>query len=166
MRKNLLLCLALASAMTLTTVAVAAGQDGGFHGDHGHRGHGMLMGMDKLNPTDPQRANVKQLVKASFEQSKSQRESLRQQREAFEAMTPDQVGYQSAAASFAQAEASAVQARIQQRAALRTQIYALLTPAQKSQLATLKAERQARKQQWEQFKAQHPVSSSGTTSAK
>ncbi|SFS02739.1 protein refolding chaperone Spy/CpxP family [Dyella sp. OK004] len=168
MRKNLLLGLALASAMTLTTVAVAAGQDGGFRGDHGHghRGHAMLAGMDKLNLTDAQRTSIKQLVKSSFEQNKSQRQNLRQQREAFEAMTPDQVGYQSAAATFAQAEASALQARIQQRAALRTQIYALLTPAQKTQLASLKAERQERKQQWEQFKSQHPVSSpSGTTSA-
>ncbi|MFC4762686.1 Spy/CpxP family protein refolding chaperone [Dyella koreensis] len=165
MRKNLLLGLALASAMTLTTVAVAAGQDGGFRGGHGHHGHAMLMGMDKLNLTDAQRTSIKQLVKSSFEQNKSQRQNLRQQREAFEAMTPDQVGYQSAAASLGQAEASALQARIQQRAALRTQIYALLTPAQKTQLASLKAERQARKEQWEQFKAQHPTQSAGTSSS-
>ncbi|WP_266168938.1 Spy/CpxP family protein refolding chaperone [Dyella subtropica] len=164
MRKNFLLGLALASAMTLTTVAIAAGQDGGFRGEHAHHGHGMMMGLNKLNLTDAQRASIKQLMKNSFEQNKSQRQNLRQQRAAFEAMTPDQAGYQSAAASLAQAEAAATQTRVQQHAALRAQIYALLTPAQKAQVAAMKAERQARKQQWEQFKAQHPVSSASTSS--
>jgi Spy/CpxP family protein refolding chaperone len=167
MRKNLFLGLAFASAMTLGTAAIAAGQDGGpegWHG-HGHEGHAMLAGLAKLNLSDAQRASIKQLVQNSFAQNKSQRQALHQQREAFEAMTPDQVGYQAAANSLAQAEAAAVQARIQQGAALRIQIYALLTPAQKAQVASMKAEHQARKQQWEQFKAEHPLTPSGSSSS-
>lgn len=166
MRKNLLLGLALASAMTLTTAAMAAGQDGGPKGDWhgGHRGghHGMMMGMEKLNLSDDQKASIKQIVKGSFTQNKAQFDNLRKQRVAFEAMTPDQVGYQQAATSLAQTEAAATQQRVQQRAQIRAQIYALLTPAQKQQLAQLKADRQARMEQWKEFRAQHPASSGST----
>lgn len=164
MRKNLLLGLALASAVTLTTVAVAAGQDGGPHGGwHGRGGHhGMMMGMQKLNLTDAQKASIKQIMKTSFSQNKTQFQALRQQRAAFAAMTPDQVGYQAAASSLAQAEGAATQQRVTQRAAIRAQVYALLTSAQKQQLAQMKADRQARIEQWKQFRAQHPASGAST----
>lgn len=163
MRKSITLGLILASAVAITTVAVAApgaGQHGGWHS----RGHGQLMALSKLNLTDAQRASIKQIVQNSFAQNKTQRQALRQQRSAFESMTPDQVGYQAAATSLAQAEGAATQQRVQQRANVRAQIYAVLSSSQKAQLATFKAQRQARKQQWEQFKAQHPVSSTSPTS--
>ena len=50
-------------------------------------------------------------------------------------MTPDQVGYQAAAARLAQAEGSAMQVRVQQSANVRAQVYAVLTPTQKAKLA-------------------------------
>ncbi|RDI98210.1 hypothetical protein DVT68_14135 [Dyella solisilvae] len=159
MRKNVTLALALASAMALAPVAMAVAQDGGWHG-HGH-GHGALFeAASKLNLTDAQKANIKQIIQNARTANKPQREALRQQREAFAAMTPNSAGYQAAAASLAQAEGAAAQARVQQRAAIRAQIYSLLTPAQQSTLAQIKAENQARRQQWQQFKAQHPVSGS------
>ncbi|HEY8683789.1 MAG TPA: Spy/CpxP family protein refolding chaperone [Rhodanobacter sp.] len=160
MRKNIALGLIMTSALALATLAVAApsGQEGGPHqGWHSH-GHGMAMGFEKLNLTDAQRASIKQIVRTSFAQNKTQRAALRQQHEAFAAMTPDQVGYQAAATRLAQAAGDATRLRVQQQATLRAQVYALLTPAQKAQLATLRTARQARKQQWQQFKAQHPVS--------
>lgn len=158
MRKRISLGLILAAAVALTTIAVAAPGAGPHEGWHGH-GHGQFMALSKLDLTDAQRASIKQIVQTSFAQNKTQRQALRQQRSAFESMTPDQVGYQAAAASLAQAEGSAAQARVQQRANTSAQIYAVLTASQKAQLATLKAQQQARKQQWKQFKAQHPVSS-------
>lgn len=163
MRKSLFLGLALASAMTLGTAAFAAGQDGGprFGGRHGH---GFGMAMQKLNLTDAQRDSIRDLVKNSVAANKAQRDSLRQQRQAFEAMTPDQVGYQAAAARLAQAEAAATQNRVQQQAQLKAQIYALLTPQQKAQWATLKQEREQRRQQWEQFRAQQKAAASSTSS--
>ena len=69
-----------------------------------------------------------------------------------------------AAASLAQAVGTAAQARVQQRATITAQVYAVLTAPQKAQLAALKAQQQARKAQWQQFKAQHPVSSTPSTS--
>ncbi|WP_243042319.1 Spy/CpxP family protein refolding chaperone [Dyella sedimenti] len=159
MRKNVTLGLLLASAVALAPFAIASAQDGGPHGGwHGHGGHGAPFGaFDKLNLTDAQKASIKQIVQGAFAQGKSQREALRQQREAFAQLTPNAAGYQAAANSLAQAEAAATQARVLQRANIRAQIYAVLTPAQQAQLAQFKADRQARRQQWEQFKAQHPA---------
>lgn len=165
MRKNVKLALALASALVMAPLAIAVAQDGGPNGGwQGHGGHhGAFQAYSKLNLSDAQKASIKRIIQNAMAQGKSQRQALRQQREAFAAMTPNQAGYQAAAASLAQAEGAATQARVQQRAAIRAQIYALLTPAQQQQAASIKAERLARRQQWEQFKAQHPVS--GTSSA-
>jgi periplasmic protein CpxP/Spy len=167
MRKNITLGLILSSAMVLTTLAMAApaGQADGMHQGRFSHQHGHGMGFEKLNLTDAQRASIKQIVQSSFAQNKTQWQALRQQRSAFESMTPDQVGYQAAAASLAQAEADATRVRVQQKATVRAQIYALLTPAQKAQWASIKQEKQARHQRWQQFKAQHPAASSTTPAA-
>lgn len=156
MRKHLSLGLILASAMALSTLA-AAGQADGMHGDrHGHD-HGLMMAYGKLNLTDAQRASIKQITRDSLAANKGKWQTLRQQREAFEGMTPDQAGYRAAAANLAQAEGDAMRLRVQQRADVQAQIYAVLNPTQKAQLATMRSQRQARRQQWQQFKAQHPL---------
>lgn len=173
MRKHLTLGLILSSALALTSVAMAAGPDGhqggreqGRSGHGHHRGHGHDMAFKKLDLTDAQRASIKQIVSNSRTQNKGQREALRQQREAFRSMTPDQVGYQAAAARLAQAEGSAMQVRVQQKANVRAQVYAVLTPAQKAKMATMRAEHQARREQWKSFKAQHPIDGQAAPSAK
>ena len=162
MRKNLILGLALSSALAIGSFAVAA-QGAPDHGGWGHHGghHGM-MALGKLNLSDAQKASIKQNMQSSFEQNKSQRQALRQQRQAFEAMNPTDPGYQAAAASLAQAEGAATTARVQQMANVRAQVYNVLTPAQQSQMASMKAQQQARRQQWQQFKAQHPASGSSS----
>jgi periplasmic protein CpxP/Spy len=146
-------------------VAAPAGQADGMHQGRFSHGHGHGMAFEKLNLTDAQRASIKQIMQSSFAQNKTQRQALHQQRSAFESMTPDQVGYQAAAASLAQAEADATRVRVQQRATVRAQIYAVLTSTQKAQLASMKQEKQARRQQWQEFKAQHPAASSTTSAA-
>ncbi|WP_458072064.1 periplasmic heavy metal sensor [Rhodanobacter sp. BL-MT-08] len=164
MRKSTSLVLLLGAAVSCTTLAVSAqagGPQGGWHGGHGH---GQFMALSKLNLTDAQRASIKQTMRTSFEQTKAQRQALRQQREAFEAMTPDQVGYQAAAASLATAEGAAAQQRVQQQATIRAQIYALLTTQQKAQYATLQTQQQARRAQWEKFKAANPLPTAAATS--
>ncbi|GAB3789992.1 Spy/CpxP family protein refolding chaperone [Dyella agri] len=161
MRKNLILGLALSSALAIGSFAVAAqgapgpGGPGGW-GHHG--GHHGMMDLHKLNLSDAQKASIKQIMKSSFGQNKSQFQAVRQQRQAFEAMNPSDSGYQAAAASLAQAEGAATTARVQQMANVRAQIYAVLTPAQQSQWATMKAQQQARHQQWQEFKAQQKAS--------
>ncbi|TAL84619.1 MAG: hypothetical protein EPN69_02215 [Rhodanobacter sp.] len=168
MRKHTLLRLALASALAIGTTAVMAAPDAGgqgssahgWHGHHDHHGHGQMMMLHKLSLSDAQKASVKQIVQAERAQNKAPREALRQQRSAFESMTPNQVGYQAAAASLAKAEGQATQDRALRKADLRAKIYAVLTPQQQAQVATFKAQAQERRAQWKQFKAQHPVPSS------
>ena len=119
-----------------------------------------MMDLHKLNLSDAQKASIKQIMKSSFTQNKSQFQAVRQQRQAFAAMSPTDAGYQAAAASLAQAEGAATTARVQQMATVRAQIYNVLTPAQQSQLASMKAQQQARHQQWQEFKAQQKASGS------
>lgn len=154
MRKSLILGLALASALALGTAAVAApmGHGAWHHGGHGH--HGMAA-LHKLNLSDTQKASIRQIMKDGFAASKAQRQAVFQQRKAFESLTPDQAGYQAAADHLAQAEADATRTRVQQRARMRAQVYAVLSPAQKMQLASIKAQREQRRQEWKQFRAQH-----------
>lgn len=162
MRKTTSLSLILAAALGLSSLAVA-GTGGprqhGWHG-HGHAPHGMGMmarGFAKLDLSDAQKASIQQIMQASLQQNRSERQALRTQREAFARMTPDQVGYQAAAARLAQAEGDATRQRIEQRAKVRAQVYALLTASQKAKLQALHSEREARRAQWQQFKATHPA---------
>lgn len=166
MRKTTFFGFILAPALALTGAAYAdtGGHDGGRHfGDRGHRGHhGMHEAFAKLNLTDAQKASIKQITQANRAQHKDQWQALRTQREAFEQMTPDQVGYQAAATRLAQLEGKAIQARIEQRAKVKAQVYAVLTPAQKAQLATMRSEREARREQWKEFRKSHPAPAAST----
>ncbi|GLQ49419.1 periplasmic heavy metal sensor [Dyella flava] len=168
MRKTMTLSIILAAALGCSALALAGpgGQGGGFGGGfHGHHGGG-FMELRGLNLTDAQKAQVKQIVQQSFTQLKPQFQAVRQQRQAFEAMAPNASGYQAAAASLAQAEANLTSARITSRAAVTAQIYtSVLTSTQQSQYTAQKAAFQARQAQWQQFKAEHPVQSTSTTSA-
>ncbi|GGA03412.1 Spy/CpxP family protein refolding chaperone [Dyella caseinilytica] len=164
MYKNLSFRLLLASAMAMaTTFAVAAPHDGdgrdngGSH--HSDSVRGLGLSLTQLNATDAQRARITQILSADSAQMDAQRQAVQKQRTALDAMTPTDTGYQAAAARLAQAEASETQMRVIQHAQNETQIYAVLTPAQQAQLATVKAQRQAREAAWQQLKAKYPVAS-------
>jgi Spy/CpxP family protein refolding chaperone len=164
MRKTLISLFA-AAAIGGSSLALATAGGGMGHGWHGGHHHGMtaMHELARLNLSDAQRASIKQFAKQSFGQLKPEMEALRTQRKAFESMDPTSSGYQTATNNLARAEADLASARVIQRAALRAQIYNLLTPAQRTQLATDRAQRQARMQQWKDFQAQHPLPSSGAS---
>ena len=157
MRKTLL-SIIVAAAIGGSSLALASA-GGGFGHDGWHHGHGMtaMHELGKLNLSDAQRDNIRQLSKQSFGQLKPQMETLRQQRKAFESMEPTASGYQTAANNLATAEAGLARARVLASASLRAQVYNVLTPAQRSQLATMRAQHEARMQQWKEFQAQHPL---------
>jgi Spy/CpxP family protein refolding chaperone len=157
MRKSITLSLILSAALGVSALAFAGpGAPGGF-GPHGHHGAGM-MAFRGLNLTDAQKTQIKQITQQSFASLKSQAQAVHQQREAFEALSPNASNYQSAAASLAQAEGAFTTVRITARAAAMAQIYnTVLTSAQQSAYASHKATFEARKAQWKQFKAEHPV---------
>lgn len=159
MRKSITFSLILSAALGVSALAFAGGQGGpGFGpGPHGHHG-GEAMAFRGLDLTDAQKTQIKQIMQQSFASLKTQAQAVHQQREAFEALSPNASNYQSAAASLAQAEANFTSARITARAAATAQIYnSVLTSAQQAQYATQKAAFEARRAQWKQFKTEHPL---------
>ncbi|HWG10993.1 MAG TPA: Spy/CpxP family protein refolding chaperone [Rhodanobacteraceae bacterium] len=158
MRKTLLSLIG-AVAIGGSALALAAPGGPGFgHGDHGH-GMTAMHELGKLDLSDAQRASIKQFSKQTFQQVKPQMQALHQQREAFESLAPTASGYQAAANSLADAEAAATRTHVLQEASLRAQVYNILTPAQRNQLASDRAQHEARMQQWKEFQAQHPLPS-------
>jgi Spy/CpxP family protein refolding chaperone len=175
MSKSLYVSTCLAAAIGFSSLAFAAipaqtgpttppssavpMQHGKWHGMHHHRGMGVL---DKLDLTDTQRANIRQMMHHSFEQARPEMQALRKQREAFAATTPGSSDYQSAAGNLATAEANAARERVTREAALRSKIYDTLTVKQRADLAKLRSERKTQMQQW---RTQHMHHHSGTAPA-
>ncbi len=104
--------------------------------------------MRELKLTDAQKASIRGFFESGRGQFKAQFEELRKQRRALQSATPGSPEFQSAATALAQAESAAASARVQQRAALTTQIYGVLTSAQKAQWAKLRTERLAKMDAW------------------
>jgi Spy/CpxP family protein refolding chaperone len=146
MRKTYFLSAALVTVLGCAPLAFAQQADHAWHGHHGMAMSGHMY--EQLNLSDAQRSQIQQLVKQNFAQAKPQMQALRQARQAFEAAAPGTADYQTAASNLAEAEADAARTRTTNRANLRAQIYELLTPAQRTQLASLQAERKAQRQQW------------------
>ncbi|HKT41458.1 MAG TPA: Spy/CpxP family protein refolding chaperone [Rhodanobacteraceae bacterium] len=146
MRKIRLLSAAVVAALACAPLAFAQQA-----APAGHWHHGVAMGghmYDQLNLSDAQRTQIKQLTRQTFAQAKPQMQALRQARQAFESATPGTADYQTAASNLAEAEADAARTRTTSRANLRAQIYQLLTPAQRTQLASLRAQHKAEMKQW------------------
>ncbi|HWY23600.1 MAG TPA: Spy/CpxP family protein refolding chaperone [Nevskia sp.] len=157
MRKLMLVPAAILAAGMLSTAVHAQDQgpgDGGPGWHHHHRGGAMMHELKALNLSDSQKASVKTLFKSSREQLKPQFQAMMAQRQAFNSAVPGSPEFNSAESALAQAASSAASARVQQEAALRTQIYALLSDAQKQQLATLQAQHQAKMAEWQAKHAQ------------
>jgi protein CpxP len=152
MRKTFLLPSVLFAAALATGVSVSALA---FDGGHGGRHHGspFIHELHELNLSDAQKASVKNLVKNSFAQSKPQAQAFRQQREAFEALAPNDPRYAASASSLAQAAGAQASARVTQLTELKQQIFAVLTPAQQQQLAAMEAKHQAKRAEWQE---KHP----------
>ena len=186
MRKNLLSAATLAAAVacsplafaqatasstttrttTSTTTPATSSSHWNTHGQksHGMRHHGswgdMAM-LKQLNLSDAQSTQIKQLWQTSSNTGRADMQALGQKRMAYENATPGTAGYQSAASALAQAESSATQQRVMREADLRSKIYTVLTPAQRTKLASLRSERQQKMQQrheaWAQKHNAHPM---------
>jgi Spy/CpxP family protein refolding chaperone len=108
------------------------------HGWHHHPPGPMMMHrLHELGLSADQKAQVKKLMTASREQMRSQFESLRTARHAFDTAVPGTSAYTDAQNTLADAEADAARSRVGQEAGVRAQVYALLTDAQKAKWATV-----------------------------
>jgi protein CpxP len=128
-----------------STLAFAAPHEGGRHGRGGRRGEFSERFAEKLNLTDAQKQQIKDIQTNFREQNKaffeSTRETRKQMHDAKEA--GDTARFESLKAT-AQGQREQMK---QLREAQMQRVTSVLTPAQKSQWDALKAERQAKRDQ-------------------
>ena len=117
--------------------APAAGPHGWGHGPGGD-GPGHLY--SKLGLSAEQQASLKSIMTAAKPQMKSLHDQMRANHLKLVQTKPDDPNYGNVVAAVAQSNAALASQRTTQAAELRTQMYAVLTPAQKTQLTALEAQ--------------------------
>lgn len=106
--------------------------------------------LEQLDLTDSQQSTIRSTVQQNFQQLQPQLQTVTRKRQAFEDATPGTAAFQSAMNDLAQAEADFAKARTLREGALRTRIYEVLTPSQRTKLKNLIAQQKARIQQMRQ----------------
>ncbi|HET7301308.1 MAG TPA: Spy/CpxP family protein refolding chaperone [Oleiagrimonas sp.] len=150
-----------ASASTVKTINPHSGHR--HHHRMHHRGHGMHA-LRKLDLTESQRSNIHQLVRENMQQARTGMSDLHQKRMALEKATPGTAAYQNAANDLAKAAASSARSRVMRRADLNKKIYGLLTAEQRTKLADMRAQRQARMEKWRASHKHHMTQPATATS--
>lgn len=127
----------LASAADTATTATTPPPGGPREWKH-HHGPGHLL--SKLGLTAEQKASVKAIMTAAKPQMTGLHEQARANHLKLSQTTPDDPNYANVVAEVAQSNATLASQRTTQGSQLWAQIYAVLTPTQKTQLATLQAQ--------------------------
>lgn len=143
MRRSITIA-ALAAGLALSSAAIAGkdgdpGRPGPGHGPH--RGGPFMHELRDLDLSDSQREQIRGFFKSQREQDKTDRKAQFELRRSFELATPGTAQYQTLTTQLADAEAAEARNRVQQMASLRTQVYGVLTPAQRTELAEELAKR-------------------------
>jgi protein CpxP len=136
----------LASAADEATTTPAPTEGGGHGpGPHGPGHHGFGPGriFSKLGLTAEQKQSIKAIFTAAKPQMKTLHEQMHANHLKLMQTKPDDPNYANVVAEVAQSNATLASQRTTQGSQLRAQMYAVLTPAQKSQLAALEAKWQA-----------------------
>ena len=152
---------AQSTAPATTTTATPPAHGG--HKWHGHHGGGFLVGMTlratkQLNLTADQQASIKTILTTARAQAKAARASGQAPVDMAVLGNPGDPNY----ATALQSAKTLASTRIQNESELQSQIYNVLTAAQKGQLptvlATMKTQAQQRRAVWEQ---RHATGSTG-----
>jgi Spy/CpxP family protein refolding chaperone len=106
----------------------------------GHHAWGPGRIYARLNLTAEQQASIKAIYTAAKPQMQSLHATMKANHLKMSQTTPDDPNYANVVAEVAQSNAALASQRTTQSSEIKAQIYALLTPAQKTQLATLEAE--------------------------
>jgi Spy/CpxP family protein refolding chaperone len=130
------------SAADTTTPSPSTPPAGGPHGRWHH--HGEFGFLKQLNLTDAQKASIKAIMQTNGPQLKSLHEELRTNSTKLRQTQPDDPNYSNVVSQTASANASVHEQIDTLQANVRQEIYAKLTPEQKTQLKTLQAEAEAR----------------------
>jgi len=130
-----------AVAEEATTAAPAAS---GPHGWHHHHGDGHLL--SKLNLSAEQQAAVKTIMANAGPQMKSIHQEMRANSLKLRQTQPNDPNYANVVAQVTQANGALHSQMITQKEAVRAQVFKVLTPAQQTQLAALRAQMQEQMQ--------------------
>jgi periplasmic protein CpxP/Spy len=134
--------ISIATAADEATTAPAAAA--GSHGWHHH--HGAFHMLSQLNLSAEQQASIKTIMANAAPQLKSIHQEMRANSLKLSQTQPTDANYASVVSQVTQANGSLHSQMITQREAVRAQVFKVLTPAQQTQLAALKAQMQARMQ--------------------
>jgi periplasmic protein CpxP/Spy len=126
-----------AAAATPPPGSPAAGPHGWGHGPGGD-GPGHLY--SKLGLSAEQQASIKSIMTAAKPQMKSMHDQMHANHLKLMQTKPDDPNYGNLVAEVAQSNAALASQRTTRAAELRTQMYAVLTPAQRTQLTALEAQ--------------------------
>jgi protein CpxP len=170
--------LALAGSLMLTGVVGFAQQEkqegagdkarserhwrGGREGREGGEGRGMRGGFgggfaEKLNLTDAQKEQMKQIAARFHESTKALRQQGRGERgDEFDALK-DGTFNEAAVRAAAQARANARVEMEVAHARMMSEMYAVLTPEQKAQLAAERQQREQKRQEWRSRRQESPA---------
>ena len=142
---------ALLTAAASFSVANAADEStamaapGDWSGHFGHRhGWGQWHLYRQLGLTAEQQASIKAIMTAAKPQMKSLHMQMQANHQKLMQIEPDDPNYGNVVAEVAQSNAALAAQGTNQASEIRTQMYALLTPAQKTQLAGLEAQMAAK----------------------
>jgi periplasmic protein CpxP/Spy len=148
--------LSIASAQTTTTTAAAAPTaPSGHHGWHHHRGPWHLL--SKLGLSDAQKTQIKSIMTAAKPEMQSLHQQMRTNMQKLEQTQPSDANYSTIASQVSQTHGSLSAQMMTQQTNVRAQIFKVLTPAQQTQLATLKAQMAARRQSREAAAGAQPA---------
>jgi periplasmic protein CpxP/Spy len=134
--------LSIASAQTTTATTTAPTEPTGHHGWHHHRGPWHLL--SKLGLSDAQKTQIKSIMTAAKPEMQSLHQQMRANMQKLEQTAPSDANYSTIASQVSQTHGSLSAQMLTQQANVRAQIFKVLTPAQQTQLATLKAQMAAR----------------------
>ncbi len=127
----------LIAGIVLSSAALAGrGPEGPGRGPHGGPHGGPFMHeLRDLDLSDAQREQIKGFFDARREQNKASFKAARDLHRSFELATPGTAEYRTLTAQMADASAAEARERTLEMAELRTQIYGVLTDAQRKELA-------------------------------
>jgi len=139
MKRAIVAILAIAVASVGAIVIFAQrSSHGGKHEGFGHRGMGMIF--KKLDLTEEQKAQAKEIVQAGFEKNKGVFEAMKANREKMKAATANGAFDEAVVSQIAAEQGQLAAQLIVEKERVKSQIFAILTDEQKAKAIELEKE--------------------------
>jgi Spy/CpxP family protein refolding chaperone len=117
---------------------------GGMHEGMMMGGRGMDRMLDQLNATPEQRDKIKAIFEKHRPAMQKLGEEMRVSRDQFQAVEPGDANYSKAVKQASQKAAELASRGVEEHAAMRSEVYQVLTPEQRAQLPKLREEMKAK----------------------